>query len=156
MTLLDLFTAVGNSSTGNAIRDSRWLFPAIESCHLLGLAVIGGSILIVNLRLLGLGLTKTPARELARDIRPFYLGSLAVMLISGFLLFSSEATRCYANAAFWLKMGSLALALLFTSTVWKKATQNEAASPITMKLAAIISLLLWSGVGIGGRWIGLI
>jgi hypothetical protein len=146
MPLLDVF--------GNPIRESRWLFPAIESCHLLGLSVIGGSILIVNLRLLGLGLTTTPVAELARDTRPYYRGSLAVMLVSGFLLFSSEATKCFASAAFWLKMTSLALALVFTSTIWRKAIQNEAASPISMKLAAIVSLLLWSGVGVAGRWIG--
>jgi len=115
--VLQFFTWIEATPLGAALRDSLWLFPVVESFHLLGLAVIGGAVLMLDMRMLGLGLTRTSLSELARDTRPFLFWSLMVMLISGFLLFASEATKCYANAAFWFKMGSLALAILFTFTV---------------------------------------
>ena len=153
--VLELFTWIEATPVGAALRNSLWLFPVVESFHLLGLAVIGGAVLMIDMRLLGLGLTGTSVSELARDTRPFMFWSLMVMLISGFLLFASEATKCYGHGAFWVKMGSLALAILFTYTIQAKVVANEkTTSPGILKLVAIISLVLWSGVGIGGRWIG--
>src|SRR5213593_202822 len=106
VSVLSFFTWCENSAVGEAIRASRWLFPAIESFHLLGLAVIGGSVLIVNLRLLGFGIERQPVAELWRDTRPWLLGSLTIMLVSGLLLFTSEATKLYYHGAFWVKMVS--------------------------------------------------
>jgi hypothetical protein len=155
-TVLDVFTWLEATPLGVALRDSFWLFPVVESFHLLGLAVIGGAVLMVDLRMLGYGLKRTPLAELTRDTRPFLLGSLVLMLISGFALFTSEATKCYYHDAFWVKMGSLALAILFYFTIQTKIAMadEKKTSPIVMKLVAIVSLLLWTGVGIGGRWIG--
>jgi hypothetical protein len=152
--VLEIFQAIENSGVGEAIRDSKWLFPVIEAVHLLGLAVIGGAVLIVDLRLLGFGLRSQPVGQIARDAQPWLIGSLAVMLVTGSLLFSSEATKCYYHDAFWLKMSSLALAILFTFTIQRNATQAKDLSPATSKIVALISVALWSGVGIGGRWIG--
>jgi uncharacterized protein DUF6644 len=156
MSLLPLFEWCENAGIGEAIRISTWLFPVIEGIHLLGLCVIGGAILVVDMRLLGLGLRHQPVAELARDSRPFLIGSLAVMLVTGPLLFSSEAVKCYYSTAFWFKMTSLALAIIFTFTVRQQVTQWDDAriGPIKGKLVALISLALWSGVGWGGRWIG--
>lgn len=156
MSLLPLFEWCENAGVGQAIRISTWLFPVIEGIHLLGLCVIGGAILLVDMRLLGLGLRRQPIAELARDSRPFLLGSLAVMLVTGLLLFSSEAVKCYYSPAFWFKMTSLMLAVIFTFTVHQRVTQADDAhiGPIKGKLVALISLALWSGVGWGGRWIG--
>ena len=156
MSLLPLFEWCENAGVGQAIRISDWLFPVIGGFHLLGLCVIGGAILVVDMRLLGLGLRRQPIAELARDTRPFLLGSLAVMLVTGLLLFSSEAVKCYYSFAFWFKMTSLALAIIFTFTVRQRVTQTDDTriSPVKRKLVALISLALWSGVGWGGRWIG--
>ena len=106
-----------NSAFGHGVRDSVWLFPAVEICHLLGLAVLGGTVLIVNLRLMNLRFPNEPVAELARDVQPLMIGSLAVMLISGFFLFSSEAVKMYDNAAFHYKMVFLLLAIAFTFTI---------------------------------------
>lgn len=156
MSLLTFFAWCENSSLGEAIRDSRWLFPVIESVHLLGLAVIGGAVLLVNMRLLGFGIERQPVTQLWRDTRPWLLGSLAVMVVSGLLLFTSEATKLYYHEAFWVKMTSLCLATLFTFTVLRKVALAEQGrvSSFWSKAAALISILLWSAVGIGGRWIG--
>jgi hypothetical protein len=154
--VLSFFTWCENSSLGEAIRDSRWLFPAIESFHLLALAVIGGAVLVVNLRLLGWGIARQPVAQLWRDTRPWFLGSLATMLVSGLLLFTSEATKLYYHEAFWVKMTSLLLALLFTFTVQRSVAlaDQDRVRPVWGKAVALISILLWSGVGMGGRWIG--
>ncbi len=154
MSVLEFFTWCEGSSVGEAIRDSRWLFPAIEACHLLALAVIGGAVLLVNLRLLGWGIAGQPVAQLWRDARPWLKGSLAVMIVTGLLLFTSEATKLYYHEAFWVKMTSLLLATIFTFTVLRRVALAERASPAWSKAVALISLLLWSGVGIGGRWIG--
>ncbi len=156
MSVLSFFTMCENGAIGEAIRDSKWLFPVIESFHLLGLAVIGGSVLIVNLRLFGLGLKRQPAARVWLDTRPWLFGSLAVMLTSGVLLFFSEATKLYYHEAFWVKMTSLALSILFTFTAVRKAAlaSPEGAHPGWAKIVAVISSILWTGVGVGGRWIG--
>jgi len=156
VSLLPFFTWCENSSLGEAIRASRWLFPVIESFHLLGLAVIGGAVLMVNLRLFGFGARSQPAAQLWRDTRPWLLGSWIVMMISGLLLFTSEATKLYYHEAFWVKMSSLLLASLFTSTVLRQVALADArrVSPFWSKTVALISTVLWAGVGVGGRWIG--
>jgi len=156
MSLLDFFTWCENTSIGEAIRASLWLFPAIESFHLLALAVIGGAVLVLNLRLLGLGFQSQPVAQLWRDTRPWLMGSLAVMLASGLMLFTSEAVKLYYHEAFWVKMTSLLLSILFTFTVLRRVALADEGrvSPLWSKAAAVISILLWSGVGMGGRWIG--
>jgi hypothetical protein len=156
MTVLELFAAIEASSIGTALRDSYWLFPAVEAVHLLGLCVIGGAVLLVDMRMLGFGLTRTPLSELAAGVRPYLRWSVLVMLLTGYALFASEATKCYDHDAFWVKMTCLFLAILFTWTVKAKVVSQPdgSSSPGTLKAVAIVSLLLWTGVGIGGRWIG--
>ena len=116
--------------------------------------MIGGAILIVDLRLMGFGLRRQSVRQLATDVQPYLIGSLIVMLISGAMLFTSEAVKCYYHEAFWMKMSSLALAILFTFTIRRGITKADGIKPMRSRLVALISLVLWSGVGIGGRWIG--
>ncbi|SRR6266508_1171108 len=144
------------TAIGTAIRSSPWAFAVIESFHLLGLSVIGGAVLVVDLRLLGWGLRKQRISDVARDAYPWLVGSLIVMLVTGIGLFLSESTKCYYSPAFWVKMTSLALAMSFTFTVRRKVTMADETRvrPIWFKVVALVSLALWLGVGAGGRWIG--
>lgn len=156
MSVLAFFSWCESSGLGAAIRDSRWLFPVIESVHLLGLAVIGGSVVAVNLSLLGLGLGRRAAPQLWHDTRPWFLGSLATMVGTGALLFSSEAVKLYYHGAFWVKMGALLLSLVFTVTVQRRTAllDPDRASTLRSRAVALVSLLLWTTVGASGRWIG--
>ena len=156
MSVLDFFHWCEQSGIGNAIRQSSWLFPVIEAIHLLGLGVIGGAVLVVDLRLLGLGLRRQSTAELARDAQPWLIGSLLLMMTTGGLLFLSEAIKLYYHEAFWFKMASLILAIVFTFTIQRKVIlEGETRMrPVWSKVVALVSILLWSGVGIGGRWIG--
>ncbi len=155
MSLLPFFEWCEQLPIGEAIRNSLWLFPVIEAFHLVGLGVLGGAVLLLDLRLLGLGLKGQPADEVARAAEPWLLGSLGLMLASGFPLFLSEAIRCYYSTAFWVKMTSLLLVILFTFTVRRRVAHGAASIPkLECQIAALVSLALWAGVGWGGRWIG--
>jgi hypothetical protein len=144
------------SPWGHGVRDSVWLFPFVEIFHLLALGVLGGTILILNLRLLGFRFQSEPVAELAEDVRPWMLGSLAVMLVSGFFLFCTEAVKMYDSPAFRFKMIFLFLAVVFTFTIHRKMVTADDArfSGFWRAVAAIVSLVLWACVGLGGRAIG--
>jgi hypothetical protein len=156
MSLLPFFTWCEQTAIGEAIRNSQWLFPVIESIHLLALVLIAGAVLVVDMRLFGLGLRRQPVAQLARDAQPWLIGGLMVMVTTGILLFLSEAIKCYYSSAFAVKMASLLLALIFTFTVRRKVALADEGrvGPLWSRLVAVVSVALWSGVGIGGRWIG--
>ena len=118
--------------------------------------VIGGAVLVVDLRLLGFGLRRQSAAQVAEDAQPRLIGSLLLMIVTGVLLFLSEAIKCYYHLAFWMKMGSLLLAIIFIFTIQRRVTLADAngVRPVWNKVVAFVSIILWSGVGIGGRWIG--
>jgi hypothetical protein len=141
---------------GNAIRNSKWLFPFVEIVHLLALGILGGAILLINMRALGLRFRNDRVSDIAKQIEPWIIFSLIVMLASGFFLFSSEAMRMYFNLAFRFKMACLLLALVFTFTLYRKVmiAEQTQVSPRKLKLAALLSITLWSGVALAGRAIG--
>jgi hypothetical protein len=154
--LLSFCRWCNNSFFGHGIRDSVWLFPFVEIFHLIALGILGGTILMLNLRLMRLAFKTEETSQLGKDVRPWMLGSLAVMLISGFLLFSTEAVKMYGNWAFRAKMSFLLLAIIFTFTIHRKVVASDETHMSTGRRisVALISLLLWSGVGLGGRAIG--
>lgn len=156
MSLLPFFQWCEASAVGHAIRTSTWAFAVIESVHLLGLAAIGGAVLLVDLRLLGLGLRRQPVAQVARDAQRWLVGSLVVMLSTGVALFLSESIKCYYSTPFWVKMTSLLLAIIFTFTVRRKIAMADEGRlrPIWQKVVALVSLALWFSVGASGRWIG--
>jgi hypothetical protein len=156
MTLLPFFEWCERTAIGEAIRNSVWLFPIIEAFHLVALALLGGTVLLVNMRLLGLVLRGRRVSELARDAQPWFVGGLLVMFASGVPLFLSESIKCYYSVAFWVKMSALFAVLVFTFTVHSRVTLADEGrvGPVQAKLVAVVSLVLWAAVGWGGRWIG--
>ena len=155
MNLLPFFEWCEASAVGTAIRGSRWLFPVIESIHLLALSLIGGALLVVDLRLFGVGLRNQSIRQLAKEAQPWLIGSLLVMIATGVPLFLSESIKCYYSPPFWVKMTTLPVAITFTFTVRRKVVMAERdLSPRWYKLVALVSLMLWFGVAAAGRWIG--
>jgi hypothetical protein len=153
--LLPWFEWCEASWVGNAIRQSLWLFPVIEATHLLALCILGGAVLVLDLRLLGFGLRNQPIPQLARDARPWLIGSLSVMLLTGLALFASESVKCYYSTSFWVKMTTLPMALLFTFTIRNRvATRAAMQATATTRLVALTSVLLWFVVSAAGRWIG--
>jgi Family of unknown function (DUF6644) len=154
--LSNFFLWVEATRAHTIISSSTWMFAVIESIHLLALSVIGGAVLMLDLRFLGLGLKRQPIPDVAREAQPWLVSSWVVMIVTGILLFISEPTKLYYSVPFWWKMTFLALATMFTFTVrWKVGLADEArVRPLTYKVVALVSLALWFGVGAGGRWIG--
>jgi len=153
---LPLFTWADHTAIGVAIRASRWLFPVIEAFHLIALALLGGTVLIVDMRLLGWGLRSRPVSELASDMQPWMVAGLLVMLSSGFLLFLSEPKKLYDNLPFQIKMVFLFLAIVYTFTIRRRLLKSnvDIAWPARSRLAGGVSIALWSVVGFMGRGIG--
>jgi hypothetical protein len=153
LSLLDIFTWIDHSGLGEGIRGSSWMFAFIEVFHLLGLTVLLGSVIVVNVRMLGWGAMREPLADVAEDAWPWMIGSLLVMVISGGCLFTAEALKCYENPPFFIKMGLLCLALLFTFTIHRRLTRShEGSIPRAWRiLGACTSLVLWFGVGLAGR-----
>ena len=154
--VLALFRWCEATSLGTALRDSPWLFPFVEAGHLLALTVFGAAVLVVDLRLWNLGLHRRSVADVARSAQPLLLGSLGVLVITGYMLFAAGAQRYYYNAAFWFKMIALFFALVFTFTVRRSVVMADEArvGPVWGRLVALLSTALWSGVGIGGKAIG--
>ena len=154
MSLLDFCQWVQYSPLLAAMRSSPWLFPIIASIHLMGLALIGGAVLVVDLRLLGFGLWRQPVAQVARDAERWMLVSLLVLLPTGILQFMCfAATKYYYLTAFWVKMAALSLALIFTFAVRRKVAMADETriNPVWSKVVAVVSLSLWSSVAIAGR-----
>jgi hypothetical protein len=144
------------SYVGHTIRDSVWLFPFVEIFHLLALSVLGGCMLVLNMRLMGIGFRTDSVSDLARDLRPWIIGSIVVMLVSGFLLFSTEAVKMYGNWGFQVKMLFLLLSIIFTFTVHRRVTSHPGAAAAVRWTTALLSLTMWALVGLGGRSLGYI
>lgn len=156
MEWLPFFQWIAGTPLSEAISTSTWAFAVIESMHLLALSVIGGAVLIVDLRLLGFGIRSQSVADVARDAQPWLIGSLLVMLVTGALLFVSEPIKCYYSTPFRVKMLCLALGTIFAFTVRRRVTLagEGRVRPLWLRLVALVSLSLWFGVGAGGRWIG--
>ncbi len=151
---LPFFRWVNASSLSLEIRASTWQFAIIEMIHLIGLTMLLGSLMVLDLRLFGFGNLRQRTSDLARDLRVWLLSGMAIILGSGILLFFGEPMKLYASASFRVKMTLLALALIFQFTLFNRAIKGKDPSSALRKLAGVVSLVLWFGVGLAGRGIG--
>ncbi|MDP9008046.1 MAG: hypothetical protein M3N91_04955 [Pseudomonadota bacterium] len=152
MSLYHTAQSIEASTLGQTIRESTWLFPAIESAHLLALALLGGSVLIISLAVLGMGL-KTPPAEIYKSAHRYMNAAVVVLLATGILLGISEPVKLYDRQAFWLKMISLAVALLITYLVFNPLVKRGA-SGIGIRSVTVVTMAAWLTVAMAGRWIG--
>lgn len=157
MSLHDFCFWLQNTAWGTAIRESTLLFPVIETAHVLGLSLSVGTIALLDLRLLGLGLRREPVSQVMRQIMPWSLTGFAIMFITGALLFWSQAMKAYGSVFFRIKLLLLLFtavnALVFQFTVYRSmASWDKAAvTPLAARISGVISLTLWIGVIAAGR-----
>ncbi|HXW63118.1 MAG TPA: DUF6644 family protein [Candidatus Acidoferrales bacterium] len=156
MCLLHIVEGIPEALPLNPIARWEWVFPVVEAIHICGFTLLVGSIAILDLRLLGIGLRNQPVSRLAKELSPWIWAGIAVQLTTGPYLFSGDPHEYVQIAAFRNKMLFLLLALLFHFTVIRKATTPEAdLSPLGWRrLAAFVSLGLWFLVLLAGLWIG--
>ncbi|WP_031496281.1 DUF6644 family protein [Bryobacter aggregatus] len=148
---------LGNTATGTALRESLWVFPILETIHVLAIALLCGTAAIFDLRLLGLLLQGESVRSVQRRVMPLAWAGAVVLLGSGALLFWAGAEKLYANPAFRVKLLLLVIAgvnpLLFHFGVYRRIADwdLDAIAPPAARRAAWTSLAVWSGVIIAGR-----
>jgi hypothetical protein len=155
MTIPQFMEWLGGSAAANAMNGPEWAFPVVESLHFIGFAFLIGTIAIVDLRLLGLGMRRQPAGQLEAELAPWTLAGLAIMLITGPLMFSADAVRYYVNPSFRIKMACLVAAIVFNFTLHRMAARSEKPGAAGI-LAACVSLALWTSVLGAGRMIAFV
>ena len=137
-----------------------WWFPFLESLHVVAITLVVGSILMVDLRLLGLAATRYATSRMTRELIPWTWGTFVVAVVTGVGMFVTRAPAYMTNPAFQIKLGLLVLvcanmALFQFRTFRDIATWDTAAvTPVAARLAGAASILLWVGVLLAGRWTG--
>jgi hypothetical protein len=157
MSLLDLFKWFDATPISKIIRDSTYIFPVVEVLHLFGLTLLLGTVTVISLRMLGVGMRRQSVSEVASQLQPWSVGAALLTIFSGILLFLSEAMKCYANAAFpykmWLLLGGIVLFLVAHRRITSPTSKLSSGA---MKVIAVLSLILWYGVAIAGRAIAFV
>lgn len=139
----------------NPLNANEWAFPLTECFHITSFALSIGTIALVDLRMLGLGMKHQTPGQLVKDTGIWTLAGLVIVIISGLLIFSSDPIRYTYNAGFQYKMVALVLAILFNYTIHRKVALSNS-SPGMEKTVGAISLILWVLVPFGGIWISFV
>ncbi len=157
MTLLSVFQWLDATPISVVIRNSTTIFPVVEVFHLLGLTLLLGTITITDLRMLGFGMRRQSIATVAGQLGPYTSWGVVVTIVTGLLLFLSEAMKCYGNEAFPYKMACLLGGIIVYYFIQRRITRPESrVSPALLKVIAVLSLLLWYGVAIAGRAIAFV
>ncbi|NQV69192.1 MAG: hypothetical protein HQ498_04100 [Pseudohongiella sp.] len=141
------------------IGGTSW-FPFLESIHVLTAALVVGSILMVDLRLLGLAAKRYSVTTLSKELVPWSIGAFVIATITGLGMFITRAASHVVNPAFQWKMALLLLAginmMYFHFRVYNQVERwnSTASTPTQVKIIGGLSLFLWSGVMLAGRWVG--
>jgi hypothetical protein len=139
-----------------AMRDSSWLYPVVETTHILGFIVLVGTVVMFDLRLLGFS-RRISVRLLASHLLPWSLAALLLIVPAGLLMFLAEAEALVSNPAFVLKMMLLLLAagnaLLFHAGAFRSAAawDSNVSAPRAAKVHAVLSMMLWTAIVACGR-----
>jgi len=162
MSILSFCQWLQSTDFFTALRGSWDVYPAVMSTHLAAIAIFGGLVLVVDLRLLGLALRTRPVADVVNQLRLLKWIGLLIVATCGVLMFGAKAEEYYYNAFFRTKMTILALiaihALVFRRSVYARVAEFDRSGviPGRAKLAAALSLMLWMGMIICGRGIGYI
>jgi hypothetical protein len=159
MAFAPLFESLQASPLGRTISESTWMFPTLETVHVFGLVVVAGSILVVDLRLLGVASTNQRVTALSRELLPWTWGAFALTALSGTLLFASRAADYMALPSFTTKFVIMALAalnmLVFHFMTYRRVEGWDLGPTAAgAKLAGLLSIVFWAAIIVFGRKIG--
>jgi uncharacterized membrane protein len=153
------FEWLGNTGWSTRLLESFWVWPLIESTHVIAIALFAGTTIMMDLRLLGVSFGSLRASDFTARMLPWTRAGFAILVVTGLLLFYSSPVRYYHNVFFRFKMIVFALAglnvLLFHSRThkWIDAWDEDPRPPIAAKVAGAISIVAWIAVVISGRMI---
>ena len=154
--LLAFFEWLEASALGVFMKDLPATFAIVEAVHLMGLALLGGTVLAQDLRLLNVIMRDVPANVVTEQAHRWFKVALCVLVLTGVPMLAAVATKCYHNPFYWTKMIGLAVGVLFVFTLKQPLLRGDHSSlkPVTLKLMAVASMSLWFLVAASGRWIG--
>ena len=151
-----IFLALQESALGHLMRSSPALYPAVEILHILGFVVLVGSILALDLRLLGFG-RAIPIQPMAQLLLPLSRFGFLLAISMGFLLFSADAAHVVRNPAFQTKLllitAALVNILIANVGPWRRLALWRGEVSGGAKVSALVSLLLWLSTICAGRLI---
>jgi hypothetical protein len=157
MTIPGILEWLEATAVASFIRESQYGFSAVVAVHILGLTLSAGTLLWVDLRLLGVAMRRSTISEVYRSLSPWFLAGFAVMFASGTSLFAAYATSAYGNLYFRIKMTAIALAAV-NAVVFHVATERSRGNwdaavrpPASARVAGFVSIVLWMTVILAGR-----
>ena len=159
MALRSVFEWVGEFESSIALRESQYVFPWMFVAHIISMCLFAGTILMMDLRLLGIGNMQTPFSQVQRRLLPWQMGGMMLSAISGLILVFANPMNYFANVIFWTKMlamgiaGLNALAFHFITEYSLVDWDANVTPPFGAKLAGALSILLWANVIVSGRLI---
>jgi len=157
MSLFEICQWLQNTQFGTSLRESIWMFPIVESTHVLGLSVSVGTLLWMDLRLTGKFMKHQPISKISNSVLPWTLIGFTIMTITGILLFWCQAVKAYNSIFFKIKIALLFLAavnaITYHATIYRKMDEWDKASPppLQARFAGWFSIALWIGIIIAGR-----
>ena len=152
-----LFESIEAQTTSAAIRESLYGYPLLLTGHVVSMCIFAGLIAMMDMRLLGIGYTRTPFSELQRRLFPWQMVGLFLSSITGLALFYGQPMRYYGKVLFWTKMALMLFAGV-NALVFHRHTYRTVGSwdlhtepPFGARLAGVLGLVLWAGVVVFGR-----
>jgi len=156
MDLLPFFTWLDTSYLADLSKAYGGVFAVVQMFHLVSMAVLGGMVLVADLRLLGVLMTDVPLAIVTRETRRGFDLALLTMVISGVFMSSAVAMKLYYNQMYWVKMVALLVGVLFVYCIRRPLLGQtpDQLQPLTRRLIALSSMATWFTVAASGRWIG--
>lgn len=156
MDLYPFFDWLDTSMLADISKAYGGVFAVVQMFHLLGMSVLGGMVLVGDLRLLNVVMRDTPSEIVIENTHKWFGIGLVTMIISGIFMSSAVSLKLYYNEMFWAKMSALAVGIAFFYLVRRPllSVPHEDIKPALMKLMALTSIAIWFTVAASGRWIG--
>lgn len=156
MTVLGLFEWLDASMLGRTAKAYGGVYAMAQSFHLTSLALLGGTVLVTDLRLLNVVLTDVPSGVISEATHKWFKVALTVILLSGIFMVAGVANKAYYNQAYWAKMAALLIGVVFVFALKRPLLKKDHAQipPWVLKVVAVASICIWFTVAACGRWIG--
>jgi len=156
MELLSFFEWAETSLLGSIGKSYGGVYAIGQSLHLMALALLGGTVLLTDLRLLNVILRDVPSEQVTENAYKWFRVALVIIVATGIFMAAAVATKLYYNSFYWAKMAALATGILFVFVIKRPLLKrpHSEINPIVLKSVALASMVIWFSAAATGRWIG--